>query len=425
VIAARADFYTNFPDFSGNIVFMADGSIGNGLSNTGDRLILLDPTGKIIDALSYGDDNTVMLPPCGDVPEGHSLERQPAGLDTNQASDFVDNATPSPGYGLPSATAMPTPTPIATPSPTPTLTISPTPLPTSTPIPTPTLTPTPTITPSPTLTPVPTATLSPTPSPAPTTTSNPTPANEGDIVINEFQYDPPQTGVESAFEWVELLNRTDKTVDLTYWRISDNQETDPVPSLSLPPGGFAVIAARTDFYANFPNFSGNIVFMADGTIGNGLSNTGDRLILLDPTGKIIDALSYGSDNTTMSPPCRSVPEGHSLERRPAGLDTNQASDFVDNATPSPGYGLPSATPTPTPTLSPTPSITPNPSPPLTPTTAPTPTPDFTPELLLTPNLAVSPSVIQAQPWIHTKMPAFLFLIGLTLLTTVFWLKKQG
>jgi hypothetical protein len=425
VIAATTDFYANFPNFSGNIVFMADGSIGNGLSNTGDRLILIDSTGKIIDALSYGDDNTVMSPPCRNVPEGHSLERRPAGLDTNQASDFVDNATPSPGYGLPSAAEMSTPTPTPSPSPSPTPTTTPTPLSTSTPIPTPTLTPTPTITPLPTYTPVPTATPSPTSSPVFTTTPNSIPANEGDIVINEVQYDPPQEGTDTAFEWFELLNRTSQTIDLTDWRISDNQETDPAPSLSLPPGGFAVIAARTDFYVNFPNFSGNIVFMADGTIGNGLSNTGDRLILLDSTGKIIDALSYGSDNTIMSPPCRSVPEGHSLERQPAGLDTNQASDFVDNATPSPGYGLPSATPTPTPTLSPTPSITPKPSPPPTPTTAPTPTPDLTPQFTPTLNLPVSPSVSQAQPWIHTKMPAFLFLIGLTLLATVFWLKKRG
>jgi hypothetical protein len=165
--------------------------------------------------------------------------------------------------------------------------------------------------------------------------------------------------------------------------------------------------------------------MADGRIGNGLSNTGDRLTLLAPTGKIIDALSYGDDNTIMLPPCQDVPEGHSLERRPAGLDTNQASDFVDNAMPSPGYGLPSPTPTPTPTLSPTPPIAPNPSPTLTSTTTPTPTPDFTPRLTPAPNLTVSPSMSQAQPWIHTKMPAFLFLIGLTILATIFWLKKQG
>ncbi|MCX5995209.1 MAG: lamin tail domain-containing protein, partial [Chloroflexi bacterium] len=245
-------------------------------------------------------------------------------------------------------------------------------------------------------------------------------------VINEVQYDPPQTGVESAFEWVELFNRTSRTVDLTDWRIGDNYETDPIPSLTLPPGGFAVVAARADFYTNFPSFSGNIVFLNDGSIGNGLSNTGDRVNLVDPTGKIIDALSYGDDNTIMSPPCLDVAQGHSLERQPAGLDTNQAGDFVDNATPTPGYGLPSATPTPVHPPSPSPTTTTT-SPFLsTPTpTAITPTPDFTPKLTPMPNLTTSPSASQAQPWIHTRIPAFLFLIGLTLFAAVFWLRRQG
>lgn len=164
-----------------------------------------------------------------------------------------------------------------------------------------------------------------------------------------------------------------------------------------------------------------------GELYPGVFRSVGRLLLL--TYRQIEAKNQwvycGHINTTMSPPCSNVPQGHSLERQHAGFDTNLASDFVDNATPSPGYGLPSATPTPTPTLSPTPSITPYPSPTIAPATAPTPAPDFTPGLTPAPNLTVSPSVSQAPPWIHTKMPAFLFLIGLTLLATVFWLKKQG
>jgi hypothetical protein len=217
---------------------------------------------------------------------------------------------------------------------------------------------------------------------------------------------------------------------LTDWRISDNHESDPIPSLTLTPGGFAIVAARTDFYTNFPNFSGYIVFMADGSIGNGLSNTGDCIILLDPTGKIIDALSYGDDNSVMSTPCRDVPEGHSLERQPAGLDTNQASDFVDNAAPSPGYGLLSVTQTPTPRPSPslTPTLT---TPTLTtiPTSPPPPAatsaPDFTPKLTPAPNPTISPPVSQNQPRTRTIIPAFLFLIGVTLFAAVFWLKRQS
>ena len=91
-----------------------------------------------IDALSYGDNDAIMLPPCQDIAAGHSLERQPAGLDTDQASDFVDNPNPTPGYGL--STIIPTPTPMPTIFPTPTPTAVPTATPTITTTATPTST---------------------------------------------------------------------------------------------------------------------------------------------------------------------------------------------------------------------------------------------------------------------------------------------
>ncbi|MCK4362889.1 MAG: hypothetical protein KAW13_06360, partial [Dehalococcoidia bacterium] len=111
--------------------------IGRGLSNDGDRLILEDSAETVIDAISYGDDDTIMLPPCQDVAAGNSLERQPAGLDTDQASDFVDNPNPTPGSGL----AMPTPTPTPTSTPAPTPTAGPTATPTIAPTATPTTSP--------------------------------------------------------------------------------------------------------------------------------------------------------------------------------------------------------------------------------------------------------------------------------------------
>lgn len=182
--------------------------------------------------------------------------------------------------------------------------------------------------------------------------------------------------MDAAFEWLELLNRTDWTVDLTDWRIADNHGVDYLPSLLLAPGDFAVIAAGSGFYDNSPDFTGDIVFIADGSIGNGLNNNGDHLILMDSTERVIDALSYGDDTTIMLPSCLDVAGGHSLERQPAGLDTDQASDFVDNGAPSPGHGLGFATPTPSsvPTL--TPTTTPVATPTATPmsTFEPTPTP---------------------------------------------------
>jgi hypothetical protein len=199
-------------------------------------------------------------------------------------------------------------------------------------------------------------------------------------VINEVQYDSLQSGADAQFEWVELFNCTNEPVELVGWIISDNYGSDAIPSLTLPPHGFAVIAATQDFYTNFPDFIGTIVFIEDGCIGNGLSNKGDRLILEDSIATIIDALSYGDNDTIMLPSCQDVAAGHSLERQPAGMDTDRASDFVDNPNPTPGYGLasPALTPTPTITPMPTPTASPTATPTITTTAMPTSTPPGSP-----------------------------------------------
>ena len=222
--------------------------------------------------------------------------------------------------------------------------------------------------PTPTPTPTPSPSPTPTPTPSPTPPSSPVPVAEGDVLINEIQYDPPQSGPDGDYEWVELFNRTEEAIHLEGWRISDNSDSDLIPPLTLLPGGFAVIAATDSFYENFPHFNGAIVFVEDGLIGNGLSNEGDRLILEDGVGRAIDALSYG-DDTLQNWHCPDVAAGHSLERSPAG------GEFVDNAEPTPGYGL-SPAPTPTPTETPvdteTPAISPAETPTATPPTGPAP-----------------------------------------------------
>jgi hypothetical protein len=217
--------------------------------------------------------------------------------------------------------------------------------------------PTPMPTPSPSSTPTPSPSPSPALTPTPSPTLADTTANEGDVVINEVQYDPPQSGPDASFEWVELFNRTAEPIDLEGWRIRDNRESDSIPSLLLPPNGFAVIAATEEgFHDNFYDFDGSIVFI-QGPIGNGLSNDGDCIILEDSEGRVIDALSYGDDDTIMSPPCPDVDAGHSLERSPPG------GGFSDNPDPTPGFGpSPAPTPTETPVETQTPTIAPTETP---------------------------------------------------------------
>jgi len=228
-------------------------------------------------------------------------------------------------------------------------------------------TPAPAVTPSTAPSATPTAAPDPDPTLGPMSTPEPSfapvPAVAGDVLINELYYDALQSGTDASYEWFELLNRTSTALDLTGWGVVDNYGADPLPPLTLPPGGLGVVAASPAFFDEFPSFEGNVAFIADGRIGNGLSNSGDRLRLIDSTGGVIDELSYGDDSSLMSPSCSDVRAGHSLERRLAGLDTDGASDFVENGDPTPGdlwEPPPTQLPTPEPTFAPV--KTPSPSP---------------------------------------------------------------
>lgn len=79
--------------------FNIGSDIGNGLGNNGDRLSLEDdsPIPVVMDLVSYGTDTTYLNPAIPDVIEGHSVERNPDGLDTNTFSDFMDRLIPTPG----------------------------------------------------------------------------------------------------------------------------------------------------------------------------------------------------------------------------------------------------------------------------------------------------------------------------------------
>jgi hypothetical protein len=188
-------------------------------------------------------------------------------------------------------------------------------------------------------------------------------ASSPTLLISEVEYDSIQSGTDSAYEWLELYNNTSSPMELTNWTISDNVSTDVIsPTVTIPVGGCLVIAASEGFYTNYPSFTGAIVFIADGKIGNGLGNTGDRLVLKDSEGMVIDQMSYGTDTTAFDPACPGVKEGHSLERSPANVDTDTAADWIDQEFPNPGSVT---VPTPTPTDTPEPTATP--------TTTPTPT----------------------------------------------------
>ncbi|MFQ5459810.1 MAG: lamin tail domain-containing protein, partial [Anaerolineae bacterium] len=150
------------------------------------------------------------------------------------------------------------------------------------------------------------------------------------VVINEVQYDPLPAGREARYEWIELLNVGPAPVEVSGWSVADNRATDPLPQFALEAGEYVVVAAGDGFRELFPDYAGDIVVLT-GSIGNGLGNGGDQVRLLGPDGALVDGMSYGSDAGALDPPPGAVVAGHSLERVPAGVDSDTAGDWVDQA----------------------------------------------------------------------------------------------
>ncbi len=371
------------------------------LVNTSDEVLLLDPGDRVHDAVSWGSSTFAFDPAAPDVPAGHSLERVPAGGDTDSAADWRDQPSPAPGE-----IDLSTPTPGPAPTATADTSVTPGPSPT------------------PTMGPSPTATLSPTPF-------------AGTILISEVLYDPEAP--EPQREWIEVFNAGAEAVALQPFKIGDEETVGggegmfQFPAGAVLGAGDAVIVANTavEFAAAYgfaPDFE---VLDSDpavpdmqkyGAWAGGsliLGNTGDEILLLDGGDQVTDSVSWGSSTFSFDPAAPDVPEGYSLERRPADQDTDAATDWIAQANPDPGQVSLDPPPSPTPALSasPTspsatstaaPSSTPEPTATLSPTAT---LPDPTPTATVSPPPGVTPTPSSTTGPSETPAPAAPLLIG--------------
>jgi hypothetical protein len=118
-----------------------------------------------------------------------------------------------------------------------------------------------------------------------------------DIVINEIMYAPtsPQP------EWIEIYNRSSKTIELKNYQIADAADTVRIITQStlLNPNEFFVIAKDSSIL-DFYNITSGVGINSFPT----LNNTNDKVILLDSLSRVIDSLRYfsnwgGSDNKSL------------------------------------------------------------------------------------------------------------------------------
>jgi len=155
------------------------------------------------------------------------------------------------------------------------------------------------------------------------------------LLINEIYYDVVNTkGNEGTNEWVELYNPTASEVNLKDWTICDATANKRKinSEIIIKPNGYAVITKDLSTWSFWILPEEALKIELGFTIGSGLNNDGDKVILRDTADAIIDQLSYGSDKDILD--LKDVAEGHSLERLPKGGD-----NFIDQKQPSPGIGL--------------------------------------------------------------------------------------
>jgi cardiolipin synthase len=165
------------------------------------------------------------------------------------------------------------------------------------------------------------------------------------ILINEVMYHPTEN--EGTNEWIELYNPSSEPIDLTGWTIADEKETDSLQADSnngdgttmIPPEGYAII---TDFgttvYQTFQVDEHAVRLVVDDSTlcGYGLNNQQEKLILMDTTSTIIDAMEWGASyDDVPDAPASLVVKGHTLARIQNTEDPSV--DFVESTTPTPGY----------------------------------------------------------------------------------------
>ncbi len=162
------------------------------------------------------------------------------------------------------------------------------------------------------------------------------------MVVNEVFYDVDSGhGSDTNNEWVELYNPTAAPIDISGWDICDNTSCDMIPLLTtpIPAYGFAVVTnASSTFALHWTDIPASAVKIALGvSLGNGLADGGDRVILRDGADVVVDQVSYGTDTVALNPSVGITGlDGKSIARVVKGWDTDAASDWIFNATPNPG-----------------------------------------------------------------------------------------
>jgi hypothetical protein len=125
----------------------------------------------------------------------------------------------------------------------------------------------------------------------------------GDVVINEIMYAP----LSGESEWFELFNRTNDTLKINNWTITDIYTTPStvkiISSIVIAPKSYLIISKDSTIYNSHLFINSKVLILSIPP----LNNDGDGIILKDYTGTTIDSMKYD--------PLWGGNNGYSIERK--------------------------------------------------------------------------------------------------------------
>jgi hypothetical protein len=162
----------------------------------------------------------------------------------------------------------------------------------------------------------------------------------GEVVINEVQSD----GATASDEFVELYNPAACALSLNGYKVGyyASSATTGTPNIYFTGTAAHSIPSKGYFLIGGSGFTPPPGGKIDGTLTGGLKNDAGRVGITNGSGKLLDAVAYGTQVTGATlyvekNPAPSPPSNKSVGRKPDGTDTdNNAVDFKVLSSPTPG-----------------------------------------------------------------------------------------
>jgi hypothetical protein len=149
-----------------------------------------------------------------------------------------------------------------------------------------------------------------------------------DIVINEINYNPPESGTDTL-EFIELYNNSGFEVDITGWKFVQGVVHTFAEGTIMPDEGYLVVAYRSQIVEDFYGITGVVQWTS-----GGLSNGGETIELTNENDAQMDIVTFSDSGLWPSEPDGFGP---SLELIDPNLDNSLPASWAASLV---NYGTP-------------------------------------------------------------------------------------